>query len=335
MSGHKEVGYYLKTYLDILKPWLVDSDTISEITVNKAGEIWIECTEKGLHSLCRPEIDEEFLENFARQVAAYNDQSISEESPLLSASLPNGERIQFVRPPASPNGHCFSIRKQTLLRMTIDDYDQRGAFSGTQTHNSGALTPEVEELRELHAKGNIKEFLIKAVAAEQNIIISGGTSTGKTTFLNALLLEIKDDTRLITIEDTREVEITQPNHLNLVAAKDAQGVARVTIQQLLEACLRLRPDRLIMGELRGAEAFTFLRASQSGHPGSITTVHADTPEGAIDQLSLMVLQANLGMTRNDIKTYVESMVDIIVQLERNNEGLRFVSAIKFKHEKPV
>lgn len=335
MSGSKEVGYYLQTYLETLKPWLVDCDTISEITVNKAGTVWIECQERGLYSLDRPEIDESFLENFARQVAAYNDQSISEESPLLSASLPNGERIQIVRPPAAPNGHCFSIRKKTLLRMSLDDYEERGAFSATKTHNSGALTPEVEELRELHAKGDLKQFLSKAVAAEQNIIISGGTSTGKTTFLNALLLEIPEDTRLITIEDTREVEITQANHLNLVAAKDAQGKARVTIQQLLEACLRLRPDRLIMGELRGAEAFTFLRASQSGHPGSITTVHADTPEGAIDQLSLMVLQANLGMTREDIKTYVESMVDIIIQLERNKEGVRIVSDVKFKHEKPL
>ena len=116
----------------------------------------------------------------------------------------------------------------------------------------------------------------------------------------------------------------------MVAAKGEDGEGRVSIQDLLEASLRLRPDRIIMGELRGKEAFTFLRAAKSGHPGSLTTVHADSPASAIDQLSMMVLQANLGMDREDIKAYVNSMVDIIVQLERK-DGKRFVSAIRFKH----
>ncbi len=333
MTAQEDVGYYLRSYLERLKPWLHDTPTISEIALNKAGELWIECQEKGLYCEHHPDIDEGFLENFSRQVAAYNAQAISEESPLLSGSLPGGQRIQIVRPPASPNGHCFSIRKKTLLKMTLDDYEERDAFNHVQTSITSNVTPEIAELQELHKNGDIKQFLKKAVLAHQNIVISGGTSTGKTTFLNALLTEIPDDTRLITIEDTREVEIEQPNHLNLVAAKDSQGKARVTIQQLLEACLRLRPDRLIMGELRGSEAFTFLRASQSGHPGSITTVHADTPAGAIDQLSLMVLQANLGMSREDIKTYVSSLVDVIIQLSRK-DGLRYISAIKFKHAIP-
>lgn len=333
MTKHDDVGYYLRTYLETLKPWLENTPTISELAVNRAGELWIECQKHGLYSEQVDTLDETFLENFSRQVAQFNNQAINEESPLLSGSLPGGQRIQIVRPPAAPNGHCFSIRKKTLLKMNLDDYEERDAFNHVKTQMTSKITPEIAELQQLHKSGDIKAFLKKAVLAHQNIVISGGTSTGKTTFLNALLVEIPQDTRIITIEDTREVEIEQPNHLNLVAAKDSQGKARVTIQQLLEACLRLRPDRLIMGELRGAEAFTFLRASQSGHPGSITTVHADTPDGAIDQLSLMVLQANLGMSREDIKTYVSSLCDVIIQLSRK-DGLRYISAIKFKHALP-
>ena len=153
------------------------------------------------------------------------------------------------------------------------------------------LSDEVIELKKLLSKNKVHEFLTKAVQSHQNIVISGGTSTGKTTFLNALLQEIPLDERIITIEDTREVNAPHGNMLNLIAAKGDQGKALITIQDLLEATLRLRPDRIILGELRGKEAYTFLRAINTGHPGSICTLHADSPKGAIDQLSLMVLQA--------------------------------------------
>ena len=162
------------------------------------------------------------------------------------------------------------------------------------------------------------------------MVISGGTSTGKTTFLNALLQEIPMDERIITIEDTREVNAPHGNLLNLIAAKGDQGKSLITIQDLLEASLRLRPDRIILGELRGKEAYTFLRAINTGHPGSICTLHADSPAGAIEQLSLMVLQANLGLSRSEIKDYVSSMIDIVIQLKREGSR-RFISAIQFKH----
>jgi type IV secretion system protein VirB11 len=162
------------------------------------------------------------------------------------------------------------------------------------------------------------------------MIISGGTSTGKTTFLNALLQEIPPDERIITIEDTREVNPPHGNQLNLIAAKGDQGKALITIQDLLEASLRLRPDRIILGELRGKEAYTFLRAINTGHPGSISTLHADSPSGAIEQLSLMVLQANLGLTRDEIKDYVANMIDVVIQLKREGSR-RYISAIQYKH----
>ena len=168
---------------------------------------------------------------------------------------------------------------------------------------------------------------------KKNIIISGGTSTGKTTFMNAALKEIPESERIISAEDAREVNLEHlPNHVHLLASKGGQGRSNVTTQDLIEACLRLRPDRIILGELRGAEAFSYLRAINTGHPGSISTLHADTPKLALEQLILMIMQANLGITREQIKEYVEGVVNVIIQLKRGSGGKRYVSEIYFKEQ---
>ena len=170
--------------------------------------------------------------------------------------------------------------------------------------------------------------------SKQNIIISGGTSTGKTTFTNAMLKAIPADERLITCEDAREIEINgHPNRMHLLASKGGQGRSMVTTQDLIEACLRLRPDRIIVGELRGAEAFSFLRAINTGHPGSISTLHADTPAMALEQLKLMVMQAGLGMPPSEIREYIFNVVDVVVQLKRGAKGKRYISEIYFKGAK--
>ena len=177
----------------------------------------------------------------------------------------------------------------------------------------------------------IKEFLEHSVLSKKNIIISGGTSTGKTTFTNAMLKSIPEDERLITCEDAREIDLKDhPNRLHLLASKGGQGRAKVTIQDLIEACLRLRPDRIIVGELRGAEAFSFLRAINTGHPGSISTLHADTPQMAIEQLKLMVMQAGLGLPPDQVREYILHVIDAVVQLKRGAKGRRYVSEIYFK-----
>lgn len=145
-----------------------------------------------------------------------------------------------------------------------------------------------------------------------------------------MIRAIPSDERLITCEDAREIDLkSHPNKLHLLASKGGQGRAKVTIQDLIEACLRLRPDRIIVGELRGSEAFSFLRAINTGHPGSISTLHADTPEMAIEQLKLMVMQAGLGMPPDEIKDYIKHVVDVIVQLKRGTKGKRFISEIYF------
>lgn len=258
---------------------------------------------------------------------------ISEEKPLLSATLPNGYRIQIVFPPACEIGQIiYSIRKPSGMNLTLDEYAKMGAFDDTATES--LVDEDAVILNNFLAEKKIKEFIRHAVVSKKNIIISGGTSTGKTTFTNAALTEIPAIERLITVEDAREVVLSShPNRVHLLASKGGQGRANVTTQDLIEACLRLRPDRIIVGELRGKEAFSFLRAINTGHPGSISTLHADSPAMAIEQLKLMVMQADLGMPPEEVKKYILTVVDIVVQLKRSSGGKRYVSEVYYKKNK--
>ena len=173
-------------------------------------------------------------------------------------------------------GRAFAIRKQVIKEMRLDDYRRLGSFEQVAAAQDGALSQTDRQLCEHLDAGRIEEFIRLAVVNSYSILLSGGTSSGKTTFLNAILKEVPADERIITIEDTREVNPIQQNHLPLVASKGDQGEARVTVETLLQASMRLRPDRIFLGEIRGAEAYSFLRAINTGHPGSITTVHADS-----------------------------------------------------------
>jgi len=164
------------------------------------------------------------------------------------------------------------------------------------------------------------------VRSRRNILVSGGTSSGKTTFLNALLREIPADERLILIEDTPELAVEQLNHIGLLSVRGELGEARVTTNDLVSASLRMRPDRIILGELRGPEAFAFLRAVASGHPGSMTTIHADSPATAIEQLVMLVLQSGTRLARGDVRHYVRQSIDLFVHLSRS-AGQRRVDAV--------
>lgn len=317
----------LETYLAPLKRYF-EQEGVSEISINRPGELWIEVYGDMYHDHI-PEFDLEHLKALARLVAQYTSQKVSEEAPLLSASLPDGYRIQVVFPPACEVGTiAMSIRKQVIQNFDLDKYEALGAFQATAVqHEENKID---KYLRNLLDKGAVKEFIAQAVQNKKNVIISGGTSTGKTTFMNAALKEIPINERIITCEDAREIDIRHiPNRVHLLSSKGGQGRANVSTQDLIEACLRLRPDRIIVGELRGAEAFSYLRAVNTGHPGSISTLHADSPVLAIEQLILMVMQAGLGITRDQIKQYIENVVDVIVQLKRGEKGKRFVSEVYF------
>jgi type IV secretion system protein VirB11 len=323
----------LDSYLLPIKQ-ILDRDGVNEVSVNRPFEVWVEL--KG--DMIREELpmfDMEHLKSLGRLIAQSTEQRLSEEEPLLSATLPNGYRVQIVFPPACEQGSVvMSIRKPSVLKWTLDDYDKMGMFDSTSV---GEVADKNELiLAKLLQLGRIKDFLARAVLYKKNIIISGGTSTGKTTFTNAVIRSIPHEERLITVEDAREIDLSSHmNRVHLLASKGGQGRSKTTTQDLIEACLRLRPERIIVGELRGSEAFSFLRAINTGHPGSISTLHADTPRMAIEQLKMMVMQAGLGMTPNEITSYIKNVVDIIVQLKRGSKGRRYISEIYFRpiHDK--
>ena len=317
---------FLQRYLDIFKVYLDDPE-IAEICVNRSGELWIErIGNPSMEKIDCADITKDHMMRLARQIANTTGQAINLQNPLLSASLPTGERVQVIMPPATLNGIVFSIRKQVVKDMDLADYAAAGAFEAVDWVTDSDLKPHDAQLRALAEQKNFYQFIALAAKSKKNIIISGGTSTGKTTLLNAILKEIDPEERIITIEDTPEIKPVHQNHVPLLASKGEQGIAEVTIQSLLEASLRLRPDRILLGELRGKEAYTFLRAVNTGHPGSITTVHADTPHGAFKQIALMVMQANLGLQNDQIMDYIRSIVDVVVQLKRIG-GKRIISEV--------
>ena len=319
----------LETFLEPFDR-LFNETGIQEISINRPGEAWVERFGDMKHESL-PELTHHHLHQLAHLVAQSTSQMISEEKPLLSATLPKGYRIQVVFPPACADGGiAMSIRKQTALDFDLTQYEKMGAFEQTKT-GLHIHDPKDDILADLYAKADAKAFIAQAVKFKKNIIVSGGTSTGKTTFLNAMLKEIPELERIITVEDAREVNLEHvPNRVHLLSSKGGQGRAKVDTQTLIEACLRMRPDRIIVGELRGAEAFSYLRAVNTGHPGSIATLHADSPVLAIEQLILMIMQADIGITREQIKEYVEAVIQVVIQLKRGEKGRRFVSEIYFK-----
>lgn len=311
---------YLTSYLAPLAPAL-DRAEVTDIYINRPGEIWLETLGGAIERYDIPTLDAAMLERLARQVAALNHQGISREHPLLSASLPDGSRIQIVLPPATRGQIAIAIRKHVSADLTLDDYAASGALAETRIEGSGR-EPVLEEMRSLVARRDLVGALRAAVRGRQNILISGGTSTGKTTFLNALVNEIPRDERLILIEDTPEVRLRHDNAVGLLAARGALGEALVTANDLVSASLRMRPDRIILGELRGPEAFAFLRAVNTGHPGSMTTIHADSVDGAVEQLVLLVLEGGSTLRRADIVDYIRASIGVMVQLERSGNGRR-------------
>lgn len=325
-----EPGYYLDSFLAPLAPWLDRAD-VTDLWINRPGEVWVEAIGGGIRCEAVPSLDEPTLGRLARQIAAHGAQGISRAQPLLAATLPDGSRVQIVAPPATRAGHIFAIRKHVSGAMSLKDWHLAGAFDQLSEGSEKALGPR--KLRALSAS-EAPEILRQAVCERRNILVSGGTSSGKTTFLNALLAEIPLHERLVLIEDTAELRLIHQNAVGLIAARSALSEADITVEDLLIAALRLRPDRIILGELRGPEAFSFLRAVNTGHPGSMTTIHADSPARAIEQLVLLVLQGGSRLSRDDVQHYVRESVDVFVQLSRE-PGRRGVSQVLAADRRPV
>jgi type IV secretion system protein VirB11 len=317
---------YLDHYLGPLGPYL-EADDVTDIYINRPNELWIERLGGLAECIAVKGLDALVLERLSRQIAAQSAQGISREHPILSASLPDGSRVQIVMPPATRGEVAIAIRKYVVNDLSVDDYASFGAFDGLDMKHM--RRPGQANFSELFAKGDYAALLKLAVRERCNIFISGGTSSGKTTFLNALLKEIDPTERLILIEDTPELKVAHENAIGLLAARSALGEAMVSMEDLLNASLRMRPDRIILGELRGPEAFTFLRAVNSGHPGSMTTIHADSPDRAVEQLVLLALESGTHLDRESIQHYVRSSIDVYVQLGRVG-GQRVITEIKLR-----
>jgi type IV secretion system protein VirB11 len=304
----------LELNLSALRPLLSDPD-VTEVCINRPEEAFIE-TRAGWRTQALPFADYAWCHRLAKLVANSTRQRIDEESPLLSASLPSGERIQIVLPPAtSQQCVAITIRRPSDQVWSIEELTRSGIFRATR-HTTQELDPAETELLSLLQGQQYDKFMRLAVASRKNILVSGPTGSGKTTYTKALIREIPSEERLITIEDARELVLDRhPNHVRLFYSKDDQGQARVTPKQLLESCLRMRPDRILLAELRAEEAFDYLRNVNSGHPGSITSVHAASAELAFEQLVLLVKQSQGGqeLSRADIKQLLYLLVDVVIQ----------------------
>lgn len=311
---------YLDAYLSPFAAWL-GHDDVTDVLVNRPGEVWVETAGGVCAAYPAPELTEVALLRLARQIAASNHQGVSRQYPLLSATLPGGARVQIVAPPAARSGLVLAIRKQAIVDLSVDDLDRKGLFDARLRRSDG---DDDAPLRALLDAGDTGGFLKAAVLARKTIVISGGTASGKTTLLNALVKEIPSEERLIAIEDTAEIRLGHPNAVGLLAVRGDQGEARVDADDLLAAALRMRPDRILLGELRGREAFAYLRAINSGHPGSITTVHADSPAGALDQIAMLALLSGVDLGWDKLHAYIAQVIDIVVQIERRAGERRVV-----------
>ncbi|MCE2987331.1 MAG: P-type DNA transfer ATPase VirB11, partial [Phenylobacterium sp.] len=237
-----------------------------------------------------------------------------------------GARVQVVAPPATRGGTVLAVRKHLISDLSLEDLSASGLFVRPAGEDAEASSDGI--LAALLEAGDWLGFLREAVRRRKTIVISGGTGSGKTTLLNALVKEIDESERLVVIEDAPEIRLDHPNSVGLIAVRGDMGEARVDADALLTAALRLRPDRILLGELRGSEAFAFLRAVNSGHPGSITTIHADSPAGALEQIGLLALTSGLELGWDKVLAYVSRVIDVVVQIERN-AGVRRISDIQF------
>lgn len=309
--------------LSPLEAWL-HHPRVSEIMINAPGEVFIECE----GSMTRHEIPaftSLYLQRLFQLIANESNQRLDDAHPLLSGSLYNGFRVQLVMPPTSLQ-YTLAIRKPSTVHLSLDDYASKGFYSAMRAFSLKSPAHEFyeacdHELLRLYHKGLWHEFIQLAVSCRKNIVVSGGTSSGKTTFLNACIGAIPQEERIIVLEDTRELKITHPNQVSLLASKGNQGKACVDMQALLQASLRLRPDRIIMGEIRGREILDFVMACSTGHEGSMTSIHANNPQIAMQRMIGMYKQNNIPSMRDDeIRAELNSVIDIIIQVYKTANG---------------
>jgi len=286
-----------------IEPLLAD-DSVTDILVNGPDQVYVE--RNGRLELTPYKFrDNAHVVNVAQRIAAGVGRRVDESSPMVDARLADGSRVNVVLPPLAIHGACIAIRKFSKRNITLQRMAQQGNMS-TQMSN----------------------VLKLAASCRLNIIVSGGTGSGKTTLLNALSHFIGQGERVITIEDAAELQLQQPHVVSLeTRPENAEGLGAVAQRDLVRNALRMRPDRIILGETRGAEAFDVLQAMNTGHDGSMTTIHANTPRDGITRLESMVMMANGNLPLLSIRRQIASAVHLIAQIERMRDGVRRVTRI--------
>jgi type IV secretion system protein VirB11 len=312
---------------------LLDDNQVAEILINKPGEAFYE-KEGGLHLIAVPEFSATHLTQLFQLIASFSAQVLNESHPLLSASLPDGSRVQCVLPPTAKYP-ALSIRRKVVKNFLLNDYEKINFFNSAKGFSTKEdlqkLPASEQQLVGAYKREDWPAFVKLAIELKKNIVVSGGTSSGKTTFLNACLQQINHDQRIIILEDTREIDIPHQNQVQLLASKGGQSKAKVTMQDLVQCCLRLRPDRIICGEIRGKEILDFLAASSTGHEGSMTSIHANNPRIAFMRMTQMYKLNNVpSMSDADILSELKEVIDVIIQIGKTDQG-RQVQSVYYKY----
>ena len=296
-------GVTLRKFLSPVVDFL-DDPSVSEIMINGPTEVYIEQAGR-IEKTDVTFDDEELLHAAARNIAQYTNKRVDSLTARFDSRLPDGSRVHVVMPRCSRKGLCIAIRKFSKSTFTLEGFVERGS-----------LTPQSREYLEL------------VVDLEKNLIVSGGTGTGKTSFLNAISGKIPPDERILVLEDSSELQLQQPHVLPFeTAAADRHGLGAVSIRDLFHSALRMRPDRIIIGECRGGEALDLIQAMTSGHGGSMSTLHANTATDSLHRLETMALMSGVEMPLTALRAQVASAIDIVVQLSRMPDGRRMVTEI--------
>ena len=300
------------TIIPFLRPieHLIRDPEISDILVNGSNQVFVE--KRGqMQLVLGVRVAEKPLQVALRHIARALGDDISEEKPLLDARLPDGSRVSAVFPPCAVGGTVLAIRKF-----------QSKLYDAEELVRVGMLTPEL--LKQLRS----------AVELRRNILISGGTGTGKTTLLNALAAFIGSEERVIVIEDTAEIQIEKDNLVRLEARRELAGRPAISIRDLVRATLRLRPDRILLGEVRGGEAFDLLQALNTGHSGSMCTIHANSARAAMSRFTTCVLQSNVELPYRAIRSNIAEALDLLVHLERRQGRRLVLQVLRIKRYEP-
>ncbi len=299
-TGHAAIDHYIDRINRLL-----EDESISDIMINRHDRVFIERSgkmEPADFTFESPDLVNQLAHIIIR---ICNKEHVAEKHPVIDGMLPDGNRVTVVLSPVAVDGAGISIRKFAKKPLQLEDMQRQNQMTAQMT-----------------------VFLKAAIAERANILISGGTSTGKTTFLNALSININDRERIVTIEDTPELRIQHSNVVRMeITGHNRYDGEGVSARELVKSSLRMRPDRIIMGEIRGEEAFDFLQAINTGHDGSMATVHANSPREAFNRIENMVVMANASLPVRFIRQQVSSALDLIIQMDRDENGRRSIAYI--------